>query len=317
MSSRVRRRVRGLRNDPKIQFLSAASERKDREGLVHYLVNDGFLSYDRETCLVRGSRHTIIRGSPVIEVGLRGAEKSCRSRRRKRGLRSGRRRSRGGKPRRTATLPAPVSTSRRVSSAVRFFEFYDARISSLIEKCRRSPNIVVRNPMSSVDKSSFGPGYFWFRTQWRLLHKGVMKKQDHVYSRACLSNGPQQFLEERLGVILPGRRELKAFTDFDDLLTTLRLRDDTPRVPEKVQVQGRCKYCGVRYRFDLLGTEAARRRNQPRVGCDPQGVCRRRKVTSDVTSPKSAGALYRENPTNRNPSRGSGRGRPRVLPERK
>lgn len=64
----------------------------------------------------------ILRGCHVYSV--KGAEKSCRTRRRKRGLRKGKRRSRGCQPRRTAARPANVSktpSSRKVNHSGRKF----------------------------------------------------------------------------------------------------------------------------------------------------------------------------------------------------
>lgn len=73
-----------------------------------------------------------------MKVGY-GIERSCTTRRRKRGLRVGKRRSRGGKPRRSvATRPPPSNEcgERPIKRACREFDFWESKLTDVVRICK-------------------------------------------------------------------------------------------------------------------------------------------------------------------------------------
>jgi len=150
------------------------------------------------------------------EKASEGAERSCRPRRRLRGLRKGKRRSRGGKPRRTPSLPAPEAKrghERRVNHSGRKF-IWAARAGNRLANLKAARRFIdalpripqeVQNLLSResfhrevIRASSSVKAYAGFKKSWR----GVKRRADAmgIPAVAAVHTSPWRFLSVRSSV---------------------------------------------------------------------------------------------------------------------
>lgn len=148
----------------------------------------------------------------AYEKADKGAEKSLRSRRRrKRGLRHGKCRSREGKSRRTITHAAPVvqTTDRRLKHHIRMVVHWTKRESEFRARMTASKKLVYL-----VDEGKPGSKYRKWKTLWRALALRVPRFQRRMIFGSSFAG----YLEERLGLRLEQREKVGGFGDLLDHL---------------------------------------------------------------------------------------------------
>lgn len=164
---------------------------------------------------VRGVTKVLVFGQGSREKASEGVEKSCRKRRSHRGLRRGKARARGGKPR---TRPSPTANAdiqhvdRKVRRLLRQMAYWDVRLRSF-EREFRSEIEERKRKFSNLDPLTVGTTDRWgnkralvfspyalFRKRAYLSLLGRIKKRCPKYSPL----GWLVFLDSRLGYSFPG-----------------------------------------------------------------------------------------------------------------
>jgi len=125
-----------------------------------------------------------------------GAEKSRHGRRRKRGLRKGKRRSRGCHPRRSVSIAANVSkdpNARRVNHAGRKFIWAAARASLLRKKCARYEKIFGGKPTFQGFFAAKRKMRTYLIDAWKGCHERAESMGLHPI--VSFSTSPEKFFE--------------------------------------------------------------------------------------------------------------------------
>jgi hypothetical protein len=131
-----------------------------------------------------------------------GAERSCRSRRRKRGQRKGKRRSRGCHPRRSVSLPAQTSKEpgvRSIGRHLRACDHWYERVAQF-EKLFRASKMYEELKVQKLPKANLMTWRVW-SARWKVLHDRIKPYGEGV--TWCSRIGPtfSYFLEQRFGII--------------------------------------------------------------------------------------------------------------------
>jgi hypothetical protein len=140
-----------------------------------------------------------------------GAEKSCRTRRRVRGLRKGKTRSREGKSRSNWIPPAnvPNNPGRCVKHKVRMLDFHAKVAKSVVKRFEVLVEKGKLNPKS-------GQGWHKYEAQWDRIHKWALR--DKLSADSCFGFSFVDFLENRVGVFVKSRAGV---TNSDDSFLAL------------------------------------------------------------------------------------------------
>lgn len=141
---------------------------------------------------------------------IEGAEKSCHSRRRKRGLRRGKPRSREGKSRRSAPLrpPDPNSvSSRKIRRVVEQIDYWDEKTEPFLKRLEFYKDVSFWFRERETKKGTCWeptPRYFAARNRWNgYLHS--MKRG----SRGLILRSFATVLAKRTGVIVPSATSVR------------------------------------------------------------------------------------------------------------
>jgi len=160
--------------------------------------------------------------SPYLKAN-EGAEKSC-CKRRKRGQRSGKRRSRGCHPRRTvptSTRPSNQPTTRTINRMLRAYDFWERRAKEFGNLFRHT------NHLGLFDRSS--TSYSVWRTRWRTLFRRIEEQQNRVFATAKLQTSFLEWLVWVAKVKIPSndvryrQTGLASFAELVELVRPLSL----------------------------------------------------------------------------------------------
>lgn len=174
----------------------------------------------------------------------KGAEKSCRSRRRLRGQRKGKRRSRGCQPRRTATIPTlkvKEPTDRQMTRRLRTIDHFDARVKEFDKLLDRSTVMGVlglrgRGRWSPLKVVEFGhfeslAWYQGWRARWRALHGHIKPFGEEVLW--CSGIGPSfaYHMEQRFRLVFKwgDSPPFTARVGLQDMQVELSVRESNKR----------------------------------------------------------------------------------------
>lgn len=221
--------------------------------------------------------------TPGVWFAPEGAEKSCKTKRRLRGLRKGVRRSRGRHPRRTETQPANVAkplSARKVNHIGRKF-IWAVKASNRFRKvCQRYLKV-------SVD--SRRPGYRKSLTVW----------WQHLADRAKLAGIPSQAaFHDSWWKYMGVEVHTRADAGWDMILTGLPRRGESPS-PERGEPAGKRPERGIASLFDDVGNTL---RTESEAPCKK---CRGLGSQPGFGYPNGCSKCYPGHPRYRKPGRAS------------
>lgn len=156
------------------------------------------------------------------EKASKGAEKSFpRTGKTHRGLRSGKVRARGGKPRHEPERqPVRNNVDRAVKHQVRMLEFNRKVASTVIQRFKQAIEKGLLSPTT-------GHGFSKFSHQWDRIHTMMLRK-NRLGADAAMSHSFTAFLETNVGVKVRSR---KGHTNAQDSFAALLMSSNLPRKP--------------------------------------------------------------------------------------